>query len=133
MKDATDDRFRRQHGTISRSQALADGLSHRQVQHRVASGQWIVIYPGVYRHAAHTITPEQQIVAAVLSAGPGAVASQQAAAYLWGLLDWREAQSRAAVTVMVPAHPRAHGFDVHRSNHLDWGRVRVWEGVEGTD
>src|ERR1700722_5421395 len=133
MKDPTNDRFRRQHGAISRTQAVADGLSYRQVQQRVASGRWILIYPGVYRHAAHTITPEQQILAAVLSAGPGAVASHQAAAYLWGLLDWREAQSRAAVTVMVPAHPRALGFDVHRSNHVDWGRIRVWKGIECTD
>src|ERR1700722_10174007 len=133
MKDATDDRFRRQHGAISRSEALSAGLSYRQIQHRVATGQWIVIYPGVYRHAAHTVTPEQQILAAVLSAGPGAVASHQAAAYLWGLLEWGEAQSRAAVTVAVPAHPRKLGFDVHRSNHVDWGRIRVWKGIECTD
>src|ERR1700722_12146800 len=104
MKDRTDDRFRRQHGAISRSEAVADGLSHRQIQQRGASGQWILIYPGAYRPAAHTITPEQQILAAVLSAGPGAVASHQAAAYLWGLLEWREAQSRAAGTVMGPGH-----------------------------
>jgi hypothetical protein len=133
MKDATNDRFRRQYGAISRGEAWADGLSSRQIQHRVATGQWLVIYPGVYRHAAHPVTPEQQILAAVLSAGPGAVASHQAAAYLWGLLEWGEAQSRAAVTVAVPAHPRKLGFDVHRSNHVDWERIRVWKGIECTD
>jgi hypothetical protein len=133
MKHAVDDRFRRQHGVVSRPDALADGLSYRQIQYRVASGLWIAAGPGVYRHAAHPVTPEQQILAALLSAGPGAVASHESAAYLWGLLDWHEAGERPAVTVLSPAHPRAHGFDVHRVGDLDWGRVRRWKGIECTD
>jgi hypothetical protein len=87
----------------------------------------------VYRHAASPITPEQQILAAVLAAGRGAVASHQAAAYLWGLLEWSEAGSRAAVSVLRPAHPRGRGFDVHRVGDLDWARVKVWKGIECTD
>jgi hypothetical protein len=133
MKSATDDRFRRQHGVISRKDAVADGLSYRQVQRRVQSGLWIVVHPGVYRHAAHPVTPEQQILAAVLAAGPGAVASHQAAAYLWNLLEWSEARSRPAVTVVRPSNPRGRGFDVHRASTFDWGRVRLWKGIECTD
>jgi hypothetical protein len=133
MKDPTDDRFRRQYGVIGRRDALADGLSQAQIRRRVASGAWLECMPGVFRHAAHAVTPEQLIQAAVLSAGPPAVASHQAAAYLWGLLRWSEAGSRAAVTVPAPAHPRRYGFDVHRVRDLDWGRVRVWKGIECTD
>jgi hypothetical protein len=133
MKDPTDDRFRRQHGAIGRADALADGLSRSQIRRRVQSGAWIEPMPGVYRHAAHPVTPEQQIMAALLSAGPGAVASHQAAAYLWGLLRWSEAERRAAVMVALPAHPRRYGFDIHRVAAVDWSRVRVWKGIECTD
>ncbi len=124
MKDPTTDRFRRQHGVISRSDAIADGLSQRQIQQRVATGLWVAVHPGVYRHAAHPVTPDQQIKAAVLAAGPGAVASHQAAAYLWNLLEWREVGERPAVTVLRPGGSRGHGFDVHRVSDLDWSRVR---------
>jgi hypothetical protein len=133
MTDATNDVFRRQHGVISRADAVAAGLSNRQIQCRTAAGLWIAVHPGVYRHASHPISPEQQILAAVLAAGPGAVASHQAAAYLWGLLSWREAGSRPAVTVRRPASPRARGFDVHRALELDWARVRHCKGIPCTD
>ncbi len=133
MKDGLDDRFRRQHGVISRSDALAAGLSHRQIRYRLAAGLWIPVSPGVYRHPAHPVTPLQGILAAVLAAGPAAVASHQSAAYLWGLLDWNEIGGRAAVTVSGRAHPRAYGFDVHRIRDLDWNRVRTWSGVDCTD
>jgi hypothetical protein len=133
MKDSTNDRFRRQYGVLHRIEALGDGVSSRQIKRRVASGQWIVVSPGVLRHAAFPITAEQQILAAVLAAGRGAVASHQAAAYLWGLLEWPEAGSRAAVSVPRSSNPRPHGFDVHRVGDLDWARVRVWKGIECTD
>ena len=133
MKERIDDRFRRQYGVVSRAEALADGLSHRQIRYRVSSGLWIAPSPGVYRHAAHPVTPEQRILAAVLAAGPGAVASHQAAAYLWGLLDWREARQRAAISVLASSHPRPYGFDVHRVADLEWARVRTWKGIDCTD
>jgi hypothetical protein len=133
MKDGLDDRFRRQHGVISRSDALAAGLSHRQVRYRVSAGLWIPVSPGVYRHPAHPVTPAQRILAAVLAAGPAAVASHQSAAYLWDLLDWAEIEGRTAVTVPRSGHPRAYGFDLHRISDLDWSRVRTWKGVDCTD
>jgi hypothetical protein len=133
MKDGMDERYRRQHGVIGRGDALADGLTRSQIRGRVRSGAWLEPMPGVYRHPAHPVTPEQQIMASVLSAGPPAVASHQAAAYLWGLLTWSDVGGHASVTVPLPAHPRAYGFDVHRVGHLDWGRVRVWKAIECTD
>jgi hypothetical protein len=133
MKDPTDDRFRRQYGVLSRGEALADGLTRRQVGYRVRTGQWVEVAPGVYRHAAFPVTPELEILTALLSAGRGAVVSHQAAAYLWGLLDWNEAGARPAVTVPAAAHPRARGFDLHRANLVDWQRVRLWKRIECTD
>src|ERR1700755_1103764 len=110
MKDGLDDRFRRQHGLITRADALAAGLSHRQIRYRVAAGLWLPVSPGIYRHPAHPVTPAQRLLAAVLAAGPTAVASHQSAAYLWGLLDWAEIAGRTAVTVPGTVHPRAYGF-----------------------
>jgi hypothetical protein len=133
MKYALDDRFRRQYGLIVRSDALAAGLSLRQIRYQVASCLWIQVSPGVYRHPAQPVTPEQRILAAVLGAGPAAAASHQSAAYLWGLLEPGEIEARPAVSVAPPAHPRPYGYDVHRVTDLDWSRVRTWKGIECTD
>jgi hypothetical protein len=133
MKVRIEDVFGRQHGLVSRSDALAAGLTQRQIRYRVASGLWIQVSPGVYRHPAHPVTPEQRILAAVLGAGRAAVASHQSAACLWGLLEWNETAQRPAVSVARPAHPRAYGFDLHRVAELDWRRVRTWKGVDCTD
>jgi hypothetical protein len=133
MKDDLDDRFRRQQGVITRSDALTAGLSLRQIRYRVASGLWIQVSPGVYRHPSHPVTTEQRILAAVLGAGPAAAASHQSAAYLWGLLEGGEIEGPPAVSVALPAHPRPYGFSVHRVTDLDWSRVRTWKGIECTD
>lgn len=50
-----------QAGAISRSQALSIGLSLRQVECRVLSGEWIRALPGVYRLATVAPTPEQGV------------------------------------------------------------------------
>lgn len=133
MRDTTSELFRRQHGVLSRRDARAAGLSDRQIRDRVGSGAWIEVSPGVYRHRAAPPTPEQAILAAVLAAGPRAVASHQAAAYLWRLLRWDEAGARAAVTVPSAGGLKGYGFDVHRSGDLDPARTRVWRGIPCTD
>ncbi|HEX4863049.1 MAG TPA: type IV toxin-antitoxin system AbiEi family antitoxin domain-containing protein, partial [Acidimicrobiales bacterium] len=127
------DLFRRQHGAISRGDALAAGLTRRQIVQRVKSGVWLEPKPGVYRNAAAPVTPEMLIMEAVLSAGPNSAASHQSAAYLWGMLSWSEAGERAAVSVPSTYHPRAYGFDVHRTSDLDWARVHPRSRIECTD
>jgi hypothetical protein len=133
MNSAIGERFRRQHGSISRADALALGLTHRQIALRVRSGEWIAAKPGVYRNAATPVTPEMLIVEAILSAGPAACASHGSAAYLWSMLTWSEAGERATVTVPAPRNPRRYGFDVHRTTDLQWERVRCWKGIDCTD
>jgi hypothetical protein len=127
------EQFRRQHGAISRADGLAAGLTRRQIALRVKSGDWLEPKPGVYRHAAVPVTPELLIMEAVLSAGPNSVASHQSAAYLWGVLSWSDAGERAAVTVPAAFHPRAYGFDVHRTNDPDWGGVHLRSRIECRD
>jgi very-short-patch-repair endonuclease len=82
-------RFRRliieQAGAISRSQALTLGMSLRQVEWRVESGDWIRVLPGVYRLATVPPTPEQGMRAAALWLDNG-VLTGVGAAWWWELV-----------------------------------------------
>jgi very-short-patch-repair endonuclease len=78
----------------------------------VRGGQLVVVHPGVARFAAVPPGDDQQVLAAVLAVGRGAMASHTAAARVWGVpLDvWRP-----EVTVRDRARsPRAPGIVVHR-------------------
>src|SRR5438132_5555451 len=70
MKADLRDRFGRHHGLVSRSDALAAGLSYRQIRYRVATGLWIPVSPCVYRHAARPVRFELARFAAG-QPGPG--------------------------------------------------------------
>src|SRR5262245_38227360 len=76
-----------QRGVISRSQALACGLSSQAIRWRVESGRWQRLHAGVY--AVYTGAPDRQATlwAIVLRTGPGSALSFQTAAELDGLLD----------------------------------------------
>jgi very-short-patch-repair endonuclease len=74
-----------QAGVISRTQALALGMSERQVDHRVAAGDWIRVFPEVYRLATVAPTAEQQVRAASLWLEDG-VLTAAGAAWWWDLM-----------------------------------------------
>src|SRR5260370_36829764 len=69
----------RQHGAISRQQALSLGLSSPAIVRRVSGGELVRLFPGVYRLAAAPCTWEQTVMAGCLAALPRAVASHRAA------------------------------------------------------
>ena len=48
--------FAAQHGVITRAQALAHGMTPRQIDHRLRTGTWIRDYRGVYRAAPVRVT-----------------------------------------------------------------------------
>jgi hypothetical protein len=75
----------RQYGLLTIQQAYEAGLTKRQVSDMTSSGQWEYATRGVYRVAAAPEQPRQQLLAHLLAAGPGAVASHRAAASLWQL------------------------------------------------
>lgn len=76
-----------QHGVVSRQQLLDAGLGHGWVQHRVRCGQWRTLHPGVFVTYTGPVDFRGRTWAALLHAGPGAVASHRTAAHLQGLLD----------------------------------------------
>jgi very-short-patch-repair endonuclease len=75
---------RRQHGLITRAQAVAAGC-HVWAWYRALASEAIVkVHAGVARLPGAFPTPQQTILAGVLAAGPGAMASHRSAALLWG-------------------------------------------------
>ena len=89
--------LRRQAGVISRSQALAEGMSSSTISRRVSSGLWIQLHPKVFLAADHGLTDEARLRAAVLWAGPKATVTGVAAAWWHGL--WPSPPSVVEVTV----------------------------------
>lgn len=57
----------RQHGVFSHRQAIAAGISHRQVDRRRASGAWLDLEHGVYALDSAPATWHRQVMAAILS------------------------------------------------------------------
>jgi hypothetical protein len=104
-------RFREQQGVISRSQLFALGVSRHVVQRKLATGEWERLSSKTVRLAGSARTPEQDLFALCLTAGPMAVASHQSAAWLWQFTGPPE---RHAVTVPRSLSGRAAIGDVHR-------------------
>jgi very-short-patch-repair endonuclease len=115
---------RRQHALVERRQALEAGLSERALSRMVADGQLERVMPRVYRFAGAPTGWPQPALAAVLSAGSGAVASHATAAFLWGLLD--DPPDLPEVSVARPRAPEGAGYLLHRSRDLrpEHGSVR---------
>src|SRR5260370_40258000 len=69
-----------QHGVLSRHQALCEGLSPSAIDRRLAAGEWVRVFQGVYRLAGVKTTWEQRVMSGWLSAGPDALASHPSGA-----------------------------------------------------
>jgi hypothetical protein len=73
-----------QYGLVARWQAIERGWTHRMLRWRVQHEGWREVQPGVYLVGGAPWSWQQQTMAAVLSAGPDALASQLSAAAIWG-------------------------------------------------
>jgi very-short-patch-repair endonuclease len=109
---------RRQRGVLSRSQALAAGLSSDAIRHRIRSGRWQRLAAGTYATFSGEVRQSALRWAAVLRAGPGAILTHQSAAAEIGLVH----EEGGAVHVAIPAERRVArlpGMVVHRSAHVN--------------
>lgn len=109
---------RRQQGVVSRSQALAAGVTEARLRWRLARGDWQQLHRGVY--LTHSGRPDwaARARAAVLRCGAGSVLVLRSAAYLWRLE--KAAPSRIAVAVPHGRHPLpVSGVDVVRRRELE--------------
>ncbi len=114
---------RRQHGVVSRRQALDAGLTLKTIRCHLDRGRWRRLHPGVYLTASGEPTWTARASAAVLWSGSGAALSLRAAAYLWRL----EERQPPMLTVVVPAHRqvrRVPGVRVTRRRHIQPAEVQ---------
>jgi len=90
-----DNLLARQAGVISRAQALAAGISHSTIDHRVKARRWQPLHPGVYLVAdrrpdlagdrTEDRTDERRVRAALLWAGADALLCGRGAAWWYGM------------------------------------------------
>jgi len=111
----------RQFGVVARRQLIAAGFSSAAIGRRVASGELIPLYRGVYAVGHCALMREGRALAALLACGPGAVLGGEDAAAHMGLLS----SGSASWHVIVPGgNPRRHpGISVHRTATLVPGEV----------
>ena len=110
--------LREQSGVISRTQAIAAGVSSDQIDRRLRSGRWQRLYPGVYRAMDRALTTRARIHAALLWAGDEATLSGVAAAW-WHEL-WERAPTKIEVTVPRNRSLRPRRSVRLRRRELDW-------------
>lgn len=104
-----------QHGVITTDQAHRLGVESRFLARNDA---WTRIVPGLYRLTAQEPSWQQDLMASVLGAGRGAVASHRSAA----LLHHLDGARKEVVEITVPhdlSPPKRSGVKVHRVTQLD--------------
>jgi very-short-patch-repair endonuclease len=82
-------------GLLTRAQAIAAGLTRRQIAYRLHTGAWQLAAPGVYRLAGTPPDPDLPLLAAVLATG--GAASHRSAAHRLGLLGRRPVRPEITV------------------------------------
>ena len=120
--------FQSQHGVASRLQLRGIGVAAAIEKARVRSGEWDRPTKRVVRLSGSARTSEQDLMIALLEAGPTSVASHQSAAWLWG---FGPVPKRHAVTVDLGCSTRTGAFVLHRLSGPPIERS-VWRGFPTT-
>jgi very-short-patch-repair endonuclease len=104
-----------QDGLVTRPQARAH-LTRKQAEYALKSGRLVNVRWGVYRFAGAPITTRQPLRAALLAAGPNAVASHRSGAEVWRMPGVFVDQPE--LTVPWPVWTRLPGVRSHQSRYL---------------
>jgi very-short-patch-repair endonuclease len=101
----------RQHGVVTRAQLRELGMSDDAIEYRVRRGRLHRVHRGVYAVGRPQLTRHGVLIAAVLSCGPGAALSHNAAGEVLGIRRRRV----GPIDVSVPGPRRASkGTQLHR-------------------
>lgn len=120
---------RQQHGVISKHQLGEHGVAPKAITSHVRSGRLERVALGTYRYPAVPPSWRQEVMIAVLAAGPEALASHATAATLHGILD----RPLEDVEVVVPRWRRRHqSFVVHESKDLEHEDRDIVDGIPVT-
>lgn len=119
----------RQFALFTAGQARAHGLSRSTLYREVERGRLRIVQPSVFAVAGAPATWEQRLLAALLSAGPDAVASHRAAARIWQLACVGEDHVEVSVPRRSGARPTAtivhRSADLAPSHSIKMGAFRV--------
>jgi hypothetical protein len=106
-----------QNQIVSRAQLQVAGWSEAQIRRPLRSRRWQVVHPGVYATHTGPIGYDEQLLAALLYAGPEAAWSHYTAAEQLGLL---KPDDNRPVYVTIPEHRRTKprpNLVIHRDQH----------------
>lgn len=120
-----------QHGVFHRRQARSAGLTSRQIEWALATGEISRRAPEVYAVAGTPRTWRQALMVAVLDAGPDAAVSHRAAATLLGMAR-RDSPELVEISVPRPASARLANVVAHRSLDLRPDHLLVVDGMPCT-
>jgi very-short-patch-repair endonuclease len=117
---------RKQHGLVTRAQVLQI-YSEQKLRTLVDRGELEFVARSLYRIGGAPVTWRQKVLAAVLSAGPGAVASHATAAALWGLSGFPP----KVIEIAVPhgGSRRSALATVHQTRSLEPTDVTTIDGI----
>lgn len=101
------------YGLVDRDGVRGVGITDSQISTALIRGSWEQIHPGVYYLNATEMPWEAKVVAAVMAAGPGSVASHRTAGRLWNLDGIRS--DVIELTVPYSNRPMPAGAIVHRT------------------
>ena len=111
----------RQHGLVTRPQLVEAGVTDNDLVRRVNRQRLDRIHPGVYYLDSTPATWRTEVLAAVMAAGPGALASHRTAAVLW---EFDAIYGRMIeVTVPFNEEPRPLGVILHRTRRPNPGTI----------
>jgi predicted transcriptional regulator of viral defense system len=117
-----------QHGIITRTQALALGLSSATIARRRASGRWIAVEAGVYRIRGAPDTWLSRLMALCLAYG--GIASHRTAAHLHGVNSF----GPAVIEISVPRGRavQRRGVIMHECTDLHLSGPELIQGIPTT-
>ena len=120
-----------QHGLAHLRQLREAGATKSAIEEAIRSGELERRLPEVYATAGAPRTWRQDVMAAVLDAGPDAAASHRTGAILLGVAD-RTAPKVVEITVPRRLYSRSPGVIVHRSLDLVADHVTTVDGIRCT-
>jgi hypothetical protein len=119
-----------QHSLVTLQDVVNAGGDKKYAARRAAAGRWEHVFETVYRIAGVAWTYEAKVLALVLAAGEGAVASHFCAMRLLGL-GFRHAPPE--ISIPRGRNHRPDGYLVHTSTDLDRCNVVRRHGIPITD
>lgn len=116
---------------ITRAQLIECGVTGREIERRVESGEYERIHQGVYRLGSG-VSPHAREAAAVLACAPGAALGHRAAAYISEILPYPAIPGPIDVIVVGRHSGPKPGIVVHRTNCLRPDEVTRRHGIPVT-